>query len=333
MKARERTYTLVIGRPVQIGDKPVNIESYANTNKGDAYEIKELHIEFSIKKDNSKEPNKGYVTVYNLSDEVVNYLAIHQRDSLAVMLKAGYDGEELLIFSGTVEYVEDTFPDETRQTKFILGDGTLNLTTATTARSYRKGTPVNNIVNDLITDLKLPKGRIVPSDGDTISHSMAFTGTASQNLGNLARNTGSTFSVQDGAVYWTKEGSRFSNMMFEISEDGGMVGSPTPKQPSSAKKLIKAKAKAKAKAAAGEKPKKPSKKKKKAKAHDITEDVGMTVTTLLNGAILPESTIYLNSRYHKGFYKVAELTHKGSYESGDWVTELGLVETRGELIK
>lgn len=332
MRAMERTYTLVIGRPVQIGEKPVNIENYANTNRGNAYEIKDLHIDFSIKKDNSKEPNKGYVTVYNLSDEVVNYLDTHQRDSLAVMLRAGYNGDEKLIFSGTVEYVEDTFPEETRQTKFILGDGTLNLTTATTARSYRKGTPLNSVLNDLVTDLKLPKGRVVDFGTQSTTHAMAFTGNASQNLANLAKNTGSTFSVQDGAVYWTREGSRFGNVMFEISEAGGMVGTPTPKQPSSAKKLIKSKAKAAAKAAAGEKPKAPSKSKKK-KEHDIREDVGLTVSTLLNGAILPESTVYLNTKSHKGFYKVAELTHRGGYETGDWITELGLVETRGELIR
>lgn len=326
MRAMERTYTLVIGRPVSIGDKPINIEKYTNTNKGNAYEIKELHMEFSVKKDNSKEPNKGYVTVYNLSDEVVNYLSVNQRESLAVMLHAGYNGDEKLIFSGTVEYVEDNFEAETRETKFILGDGTLNLTTATTARSYRKGTPLNSVLNDLINDLKLPKGRVIDFGSQTLQTSMAFTGNASQNLANLAKNTGSTFSVQDGAVYWTREGSRFNNVMFEISEEGGMVGTPTPKQPASSKKLLAKKAKEKA----GEKPKKPS---KKAKEHDIKEDVGMTVTTLLNGAILPESTVYLNSRYHKGFYKVAELTHRGGYETGDWVTELGLVETRGELMQ
>lgn len=330
MRAMERTYTLVIGRPVVIGEKPVNIEKFANTSKGDAYEIKDLHIEFNVKKDNSKEPNKGYVTVYNLSDEVVNYLSVNQRESLAVMLHAGYNGDEKLIFSGTVEYVEDDFPEETRTTKFILGDGTLNLTTATTARSYRKGTPINSVLNDLIADLKLPKGRVIDFGNQTLQTSMAFTGNASQNLANLAKNTGSTFSVQDGAVYWTKEGSRFNNVMFEISEEGGMVGTPTPKQPSSSKKLIKAKAKAKSDEAEGKKPKAPSKKKKE---HDIKEDVGMTVSTLLNGAILPESTVYLNTRYHKGFYKVAELTHRGGYETGDWITELGLVETRGELIK
>lgn len=325
MIAMERTYTLVIGRPVYLGEKPVNIEKHANTNKGDAYVIKDLHMEFSIKKDNSKEPNKGYVTVYNLSDEVVNYLDANQRESLAVMLHAGYNGDEKLIFTGTVEFVEDTFPEHTRQTKFILGDGTLNLTTAKTSRSYRKGTPVNNVLNDLISDLKLPKGRIVDFGGQTLQHAMAFTGNASQNLDNLAKNTGSTFSVQDGAVYWTREGSRFDNVMFEISEDSGMVGTPTPKQPASAKRAIK---KSKDEAA-GKKVKTPA----KAKEHNIAEDVGLSVTTLLNGAILPESTIYLNSRYHKGFYKVAELTHKGSYESGDWTTEMGLVETRGELIR
>lgn len=326
MKATQRTYTLVIGRPVYIGEKAVNIEKYANTNKGDAYKITDLNIDFDISKDNSKDPNKASLTIYNLSDEVVNYLSMNQRESLAVLLHAGYDGDEKLMFQGTVEYVEDTFPEETRETKLILGDGTLNLTTTMSSRSYRKGTPVNTVLNDLVSDLKLPKGRIVPFDGDTIDHAMAFTGTASQNLANLARKTGSTFSVQDGTVFWTKEGSRFSNMMFEISEEGGMIGTPTPKQPASAKKANKPKP-------AKKKTSSHKKKNSKAKEHNIKEDVGLTVKTRLNGAILPESTVYLNTRYHKGFYKVAYVKHNGTYESGDWVTELGLVETRGELIK
>lgn len=328
MRAMERTYTLVIGRPVYIGEKPVNIEKYANTNKGDAYKITDLHMEFDIKKDNSKEPNKASITVYNLSEDIVNYLETNQRESLAVMLHAGYNNNELLIFSGTIEYVESQFPDETRTTKLILGDGTLNLTTALTSRSYRAGTSMDSILNDLITDLKLPKGRIVPFSGTTAQHSMAFSGTASQNLANLAKNTGSTFSVQDGAVFWTREGSRFSSSMFEISEEGGMVGVPSPKQPSSAKKAIKKRAKDAATVAAGKTVKTP-----KEKEYDIREDVGLTVTVLLNGAILPESTVYLNTLKYKGFYKVAELRHSGGYENGDWYTEMGLVETRGELIK
>lgn len=322
MKATERTYTLVIGRPVYIGEKAVNIEKYVNTNKGEAYEIKGLHMEFDIKKDNSKEPNKGYITVTNLGDEVVNYLDQNQRESLAVMLHAGYDGDEKLIFSGTVEHIMDEFPEETRKTKFILGDGTLNLKTANTARSYRKGTNLDLILNDLVSDLKLPKGRVVAFGGATSQHAMAFSGNAAQNLENLARNTGSTFSVQDGAVYWTKEGSRFANMMFEISEEGGMIGSPTPKNPKSGKRRL---AKRSGKETVADKDDK--------KKAEVKEDAGLSVQTRLNGAILPESTVYLKTKRYTGFYKVVSLTHRGGYEGGDWVTEMDLSETRGELIK
>lgn len=324
MKATERTYTLVFGRPVYIGEKPVNIESYTKktANGANGFEVKDLHMEFDIKKDNSKEPNKGYITVYNLSDETVNYLDANQRENLAVMLHAGYNGDEKLVFSGTVEFVEDKFDDETRQTKLILGDGTLNLFSAQTSRSYRKGTKLDTVMNDLISDLKLPKGRVISFGDATLQHSMAFTGTASQNLANLARNTNSNFSVQDGAVYWTREGSRFANTMFEISEEGGMIGSPSPKNPEKGKK---AKAKKTVK-----KPTAASSDDKKAKPQ---EDVGMTVTTVLNGAILPESTVYLNSKRYKGFYKVINVKHKGGYEGGEWTTELGLAETRGVMMK
>ena len=98
-----RTYELVIGRPVYIGDKPTNIDKYTPTNKGgQAYRIvgdgskEDLNIQFEVKKDNSKEPNKGYVTVCNLSDDTVNYLDANQRESLAVMLYAGYNNQNML---------------------------------------------------------------------------------------------------------------------------------------------------------------------------------------------------------------------------------------------
>jgi hypothetical protein len=329
MQARQRTYTLIVGRPVYLGEKATNIERLTKAQRGtDSFKITDLHMEFEVKKDNSKEPNKGYITIFNLSDDVVNYLDANQRESLAVLLHAGYDGDEKLIFSGTVEFLEDKFDDETRTTKLILGDGTLNLKTAQTSRSYRKGTRLDAVLGDLITDLKLPKGRVIDfGNNQTLQHSMAFTGTASQNLANLAQNTGSTFSVQDGAVYWTREGSRFASTMFEISEDGGMIGVPSPKNPEKGKKGLK-----KTKKSAAKTEDTATSKSVEAKAK-VKEDAGMTVSTLLNGAILPESTVYLNTKKYKGFYKVVTLKHKGGYESGDWITELGLAETRGVLIK
>lgn len=299
-----RTYTLTIGRPVYLSDKTTKISDYTSDAGKNAILVRDLNIEFDIKKDNSKHPNKGYVTVYNLSQDNINFLSSNQGEKLAVILTAGYDNDERQIFSGTVEYMEDTWDGPTRKTKFIFGDASANIYRSTSARSYKAGTPINTVLNDLVSDLNLPKGRIIPFSAETLSHSMAFNGNTAENLDKLASNTGSTFSVQDGAVYWTKQGTRLKEVVFEVSELTGMKGSPTPKNPAPFKK---------------------KKKKKDAKK----EDAGLIVTSLLNGAILPETTIHLTSRSYTGFYKVVYLSHKGEYEGNNWDTEMGLANVTG----
>lgn len=324
---RTRTYRLTIGKPVYIGEKATNIADYTNLNAKEAYVVSNetgaANIEFEVKKDNSKDPNKGYVTIYNLSDETVSYLDANQRESIAIVLEAGFDGENQAIFSGTVEFVQDKWDGNTRQTKMILGDATTNIMTAKTARSYKKGTPMDTVLNDLISDLKLPVGKVVKFGNQTLQQSMAFTGNAANNLERLAKNTGSSFSVQDGAVYWTTQGKRFRNAVFEISAESGMHDSPTPQNPEPAKRRLEKKKNSKSKPKANKGPSRAQ----------LKEDAGLVVTTELNGAIIPESTVYLRSMKYTGFYKVVYLTHKGQLEGGDWVTELGLAETRGGIVE
>lgn len=324
---RTRTFRLTIGKPVYIGQKPTNISDYTNQNTKDAYVVSNetgaANIEFEVKKDNSKDPNKGYVTLYNLSDETVSYLDANQRESIAIVLEAGFDGENQTIFSGTVEFVQDKWDGHTRQTKMILGDATTNIMTAKTARSYKKGTPLDTVLNDLVSDLKLPIGKVVKFGNQTLQQSMAFTGNAANNLERLAKNTGSTFSVQDGAVYWTTQGKRFRNAVFEISAESGMHDSPTPQNPEPAKRRLEKKSKSKSKPKVNKGPSRA----------EIKEDAGLVVVTELNGAIIPESTIYLKSQKYTGFYKVVYLTHKGQLEGGDWVSEIGLAETRGGIVE
>lgn len=315
MDVRKRTYRIIIGKPVKLGKGVVNITNQVKEDADSAYVIDNTtlgpHIEFKINKDNSKEPNKGSVTIYNLSDDTVNYLDQNQSESLAILFEAGYNWENSLTFAGTVEFVQDVWEGETRKTKLILGDGSLNIISSNTARSYRKGTPLDKILLDLVADLKLPVGRIVKFGNKVSQYSMAFTGNAANNLERFARNTGSTFSVQDGAVYWTRQGSRFEEVLVEISPETGMHDSPTLQNPEPNKRR-KSKSKAK-----------PSKK----------EDAGLVVKTALNGAIIPETTIYLKSRKFTGFYKVVYVKHTGSLEEGEWVSEVGLSEAKNGVLK
>ena len=204
-----------------------------------------------------------------------------------------------------------------------LGDGELALKTATTARSYRTNTKLNTILDDLISDLALPKGQIIRySDNVVLPFSKSFTGTASENLRNLASSTGRTFSVQDSSVYFTVKGKALPQNIFILNESSGLIGIPTPRTMSAKQEYILQQKKDKAK------------KEELKKKYQNKEDVGLTVSCLLNGAVLPETTVYLDSIYLKGFYKAVEVIHTGSYEGdgeGSWTTEMKLAEVQGKL--
>lgn len=301
-----RTYNFIIGKPVSFIGETINIQDSVDKSENNAYQIKDsLNIEFQIIKDSTEKANKAYVTVYNLPDEILNYLGSNQDKSVAAILEAGQDGENIQLFAGTVEFIEDSWDRHTRKTKFIFGDAAENIAKAQTSRSYRAGTSINKIISDLVSDMKLPVGRIANVQG-SLGSSKAFTGNCSTALSNLCKEYGANFSIQDGATYVTVVGKRFESFVYEISEETGMIGSPTPKQP------------------------KPVKKSKK-KQDPNQEDAGLTVKCQLLGGIIPQSTIYLKSRDYAGFYKVLRLEHNGSYEGGDWTTSMDLVETNGTL--
>lgn len=322
-----RQYELVIGKPVFLSN--INeLSSLVNDTKQNAYRITDLQIDFDIKKDNTHRANLGTISITNLSDEIVDYINENASNRLAVLLKAGYKDQGMqVIVQAEVSHFEDNWNSDltTRTTKLTLSDGETALLTATTSRAYRKGTLLNKILDDLILDMNLPKGRIVPYVAtETLSYSKSFTGIASDNLKNLADATGRTFSVQDGAVYYTVLGKALKQNILQLDYDSGLIGIPSVRA-MSAKQLYELDIK-KTKAKNTEVKKKIENK----------EDVGLTVTCLLNGAIIPETTIYLKSKYVTGFFKAVEVAHTGSYESdGDssWTTELKLAEVDGKLIE
>lgn len=303
-----RTYNFIIGKPIRFTGNTINIQESVDKSENNAYQIKDsLQIEFEVVKDNTDKPNKAYVTVYNLPDTIVQHLKDNLDNSLGGILEAGQDGNNVQVFAGAVEYMEDSWDRHTRKTKFIFGDAKQNLAYAKTNRSYRAGTSANKIISDLVSDMKLPIGRIANVTG-SIQSARSFSGKCSDSLSKFCKEFGANFSVQDGASYVTVTGKCFEQFVYEISEETGMIGSPSPKQPYMSK-VAKA-------------------------AQDATkEDVGLEVKTQLLGAIIPESTIYLKSRYYDGFYKVIKVTHNGSYEGGDWMSTLQLVETTGTLVQ
>ena len=225
-----RKYRLIVGLPLSLGS---DFNKQINDTKSNAYVLTEHHLEFEILKSNDAQANKGYITITNASDDFVNYLQQNADNHLAVMLDAGYEDQGMTtLFMGGVSHFEDSWDGSLiiRKTKLTLGDGELALSVASTARAYKTGTKLNTILNDLLDDLSIPRGRVIPyDDSETLKFSKSFTGRAGDNLRMLGQATGRTFTVQDNSAYFTKVGYGLKQQVIELSAETGLIGIPTPR--------------------------------------------------------------------------------------------------------
>lgn len=319
-----RAYKLLIGSATDTRQKRTKNSSFKSTvdldtkissttkSSSTLYLIEHHQITFNIKKDNNKDPNQGEITVFNLSDDTVNYINRSIRNNLAVALAVGYEGQELMmIFKGTVQWVSDTFNGTERRTVLHCLDGGINISEARTSRSYPKGTKVKTIVSDLVKDLGTTEGNIHIDTDETVSSSVAMCGNTSHYLESICRGIDHNVSIQDGSVYVTPRSQMSGARSAYISPETGLIGSPEPFHND-----IKPAAKT-------------TKKSKKAKKPTD----GVKFRCQINGAILPEKTIWLKSRNYDGGFKVVSVTHTGDKEGREWITEVESVSVSSIIKK
>lgn len=309
-------YRLRFGTPVNISKivndsysftTPIDLDKNVQTSKDkkNAYELTTHHISFTISKDNGKEPNKAEITIFNLDDDLVNYINNNIDHSLAIILEAGFVGEIKTIFKGTVAKIADKWDTGTRQTKLRCTDGGLNVGEAMTSRSYPAGTPVKNVFKDLAGDLGTTLGAIeIDTSLSTFNAPVGFVGNTSAQIGKLAESINHNYSIQDGAIYITPRNKRLPQQSAYLSDLTGLKNDPEPLSQG-------------------------SKKNKKNK----TPSDGVGFSCQLDGSILPESTVYVDSRSFKGALKVTKVTHTGGYEESEWTTRVEAVKIDAVISK
>lgn len=319
-----RAYKLLIGSATNTIQKRTKNSAFKSTvdldtklgttekSSSNLYLLQDHQITFSIKKDNNKDPNQAEIVVYNLSDDTVNYINRGIRNNLAVALAVGYEGEELvMIFKGTIQWVSDTFDSVDRKTTLHCLDGGINIAEARTSRSYPKGTKIKRVVTDLVKDLGTTEGNIHVDNDQTLSSATAMCGNTSHYLEHICKSIDHNVSIQDGSVYVTPRSQMSSARSAYISPETGLIGSPEPfhNDIKPTKKVTKSSKKAK-------------------KPTD-----GVKFKCQMNGAILPEKTIWLKSRYYDGPFKVVSVSHNGDKEGKEWVTEVECVSVSEIMTK
>lgn len=319
-----RAYRLLIGTATDTTVKRTKNSAFKSTvdldtklssttkSSSNLYLIEKSQIMFNIKKDNNKDPNNADITIVNLSDDTVNYINKNIRNNLAVALAVGYEGEELLmVFKGTVQWVSDTFDSTDRRTVLHCVDGGINIAEARTSRSYPKGTKIKNIVKDLVKDLGTTEGNIVIDTDATISSSTALCGNTSTYIESMCKSIDHNVSIQDGSVYITPRSKMSSTRCAYISPDTGLLGSPEPFHNDV----------------------KPTKKKTKKSKKPKKPTDGVKFKCTINGALLPEKTVWLKSHDYDAAFKIVSVTHVGDFEGGDWASEVEAVAVSGVINK
>jgi len=248
---------------------------------GDLTSVSELRVKFRIEKTNQKSANSAKVEVYNLSEKSRNAL---QQEDVILKLEAGYENALQGCFIGDVVKVEHRRQGADRVTIIDCGDSQKALNEATISKSYAKGTPIKNVVSDIIGTFKNTSFSqtldTVISPLSQLTSGGSFEGASDNVLTELLSSYGLNFSIQDN----------------EVLVDGNPLLTDTDiKLVSAGTSLIQS----------------PSK-----------TDTGIAFQMLLDGKIRPLSVIQIQSNIVTGLYKATKVIHEGDNFDNPWFTNV-----------
>lgn len=277
----------------------LNLE-YANT----------LRINFEVDKDLTKETNKSKLTLCNLSETSRKNIEVADRQ---VEIYAGYKDNTgpVRIFVGTVVSSKTTDDGKDVSTELTLSDGQVAIRDTIFSLSFAPGTPGNAILQYIANEMGLP---LILGNGvqfGTFANGFAYVGTPRNALDAICYHSGCTWSVQNNALQVILNGGVTTNRGLVFAADSGLIGSP--------ERIIKSNPKPDK-----ETPKR--KRRKKEEKEKPEKQAGWKIKTLLAPTVTPGDAVKVESRYIKGWFRVEAVKHSGDSYSGDWTSEIDLIE-------
>jgi hypothetical protein len=257
----------------------------------DEYNITELDIDFDITRTITKEANSGRITVYNLSETMRNDLSAF--DTAAVVLQAGYSGENRVIFAGDVRQINSVRDGTEWKTELKGGDGERKIKKKRIRHSVKGPVLLSAVIRDVANKLGLPLSRgseILLADptlslefaNKQFTNSVAWGGKTADVLDKILASSGLEWSIQNGELQLLTRGAPISNVdEIFLRPDTGLLGSPK-----------------------------------------IGSDKVLSCASLMISDIAPGRTIDVKSKYVEGRYVVQKAKYKGSTIGADWTIDI-----------
>lgn len=180
-----------------------------------------LDFDFDVSFDDDMEANECSITVYNLSDNTINNLKRKQ----AISIEAGFDKDTGVIFKGFIDKVQTKHEGSDKVTTIRCYDDISNK--SITELTFAKGTSASYILKNLINRTGTPIAVFKVRRDHVYKDEEKVDGSLTENIRKYSEVCGVSTYVVNGKIYCRhlKTGDDIS---FTVSENTGMIGSPSP---------------------------------------------------------------------------------------------------------
>ncbi|NBI43468.1 hypothetical protein GVX76_08215 [[Haemophilus] felis] len=270
-----------------------------------------MRITFDVQKDVKSEPNENSIKIYNLS--ATTRQAIEQ-PNLRCVLYAGYaeENEPSLLCSGDIATAYSYRENGDIVTELFVLDGLIEIRDTAVSLGYSGGVSSQLILNDIAgkMGLKLIAGEELHER--KWANGFSFYGAARTALDKIVAGTGLEWSVQNGELQVVNRNKVTRRQGVVLAVDSGLIGSPERVREAARSKKIDEKSKQ-------------SHQKQQVSTDKQAKD-GWNARSLLLPQINPADKVKVESLAVTGWFRAESVKHIGDSHSGDWQTELHLVE-------
>lgn len=273
--------------------------SLAIGKANDAILIQDLQFTFEVTRTLESDANSCKLKIYNLSPS--SRVKLDPVDQV-VVLQAGYEGDLKTLFTGTTIQTFHVREGHDVVTEVICKDGQVNLREARTNRGFPPGSTVEGILRTLVTsDLKLALGEVIGDGlGKIYQNGHTIDGPTKKAIDVITGYAQLQWSIQDNTVDIIGKNTSSKESVILLSPSTGLIGSP--QRYDGAKDQL-----------AGV---------KVPESKLALPTTGITLKTLLNGAIRPGRPVKVESEFINGIYKATKVTHSGDYRGQQWETHI-----------
>lgn len=188
----------------------------------------ELDFEFTIPFDDNLESNEGEITVYNLSDSTINRLKTGNKLSI----EAGYEGDTGVIFDGKINKSNTKREGADRATNSKIYDGfsksTKDLIESGKLEESYDGVLAKDILRALLEAEGSPIAKFKVESDYQYENSVKIGDDLQAEIKKYSEVCGVSTFKSKGKIYCCKLKDVSNGITFNVSEETGMIGSPTP---------------------------------------------------------------------------------------------------------